>query len=127
MSKSVEAWKERAEYDLETARAMLEAGRFLYVLFCCQQAIEKALKALIVERSGELPPRIHSLLRLADTAGVTVPVERRPFLRELTAYSIQSRYPEEIPTSGTAIPRETAERILKQTEAELQWLLSMLT
>jgi HEPN domain-containing protein len=62
-------WVERARYDLDTADAMFKAGRFLYVLFCCQQAIEKALKAVIVKKTGELPPRIHNLLRLAETAG----------------------------------------------------------
>ncbi len=37
-------WHELAQYDLGTADAMLSAGRYLYVLFCCQQAIEKHLK-----------------------------------------------------------------------------------
>lgn len=37
-------WAERAQYDLDTADAMFKAGRYLYVLFCCQQAVEKVLK-----------------------------------------------------------------------------------
>lgn len=49
-------WLEQGTYDLETARAMLASGRYLYVLFCCQQAVEKTLKALIVHRTGEFPP-----------------------------------------------------------------------
>ncbi|MBN1918828.1 MAG: HEPN domain-containing protein [Verrucomicrobia bacterium] len=77
MGKSADSWRQRAEYDLETARAMLDAGRSLYVLFCCQHAIEKALKALIVERTGELPPRIHNLPRLADAAGLELNGEGR--------------------------------------------------
>ena len=36
-----EQWANRARYDLETARAMLEADRHVYVLFCCQQAVEE--------------------------------------------------------------------------------------
>lgn len=48
MSDTADNLREQAEYDLETARAMLDAGRFLYILFCCQQAIAKALKALII-------------------------------------------------------------------------------
>ena len=34
-------WHEVAAYDLETAKAMFESGRYLYVAFMCQQAIEK--------------------------------------------------------------------------------------
>jgi len=44
---AVRIWMDRVEYDLETARAMNKAGRYLYVLFMCQQAVEKALKALL--------------------------------------------------------------------------------
>ena len=34
-------WAEQAQYDLDTADAMLKAGRYLYVLFCCHQAVER--------------------------------------------------------------------------------------
>lgn len=57
-------WLDLAKYDLETARAMLETGRYLYVHFCCQQAIEKTLKALIAHQSNEMPPRLHNLVKL---------------------------------------------------------------
>jgi HEPN domain-containing protein len=41
MNPDAQRWRELALYDLGTADAMLSAGRYLYVLFCCQQAIEK--------------------------------------------------------------------------------------
>ena len=34
-------WEDIAEYDLVTAEAMLFSGRYLYVVFMCQQAVEK--------------------------------------------------------------------------------------
>jgi HEPN domain-containing protein len=34
-----EHWLDAAEYDLQTAEAMLVAGRWLYVAFMCQQAV----------------------------------------------------------------------------------------
>ena len=43
-------WLDGAEYDLQTANAMLETRRFLYVGFMCHQAVEKALKAVFVTR-----------------------------------------------------------------------------
>ena len=70
MSEISKEWVERARYDLETAKSMLEAGRYLYVLFCCQQAVEKAIKALIAERTNDMPPRIHNLPKLMVVANV---------------------------------------------------------
>ena len=37
-------WIEIADYDLETAKAMLVSKRYLYVGFMCHQAIEKILR-----------------------------------------------------------------------------------
>ena len=34
-------WLELADYDLESANAMFKTGRWFYVVFMCQQAIEK--------------------------------------------------------------------------------------
>ena len=44
-------WTDIANYDLETAEAMYETGRWLYVAFMCHQAIEKTLKAYGVAHS----------------------------------------------------------------------------
>jgi HEPN domain-containing protein len=66
LPEAAESWRERAEYDLETAKGLLTIERYLYVLFCCQQALEKMLKALIIKRTKELPPRSHNLILLAE-------------------------------------------------------------
>jgi HEPN domain-containing protein len=39
-------WLDIAQYDLETASAMFDSGRWLYVVFMCQQAVEKLVKGL---------------------------------------------------------------------------------
>lgn len=52
-----EHWKDIAKYDLDTAEAMYRAGRYLYVVFMCQQAIEKLTKGLYVLERGEEAPR----------------------------------------------------------------------
>ena len=125
MTLSARRWIEQAQYDLETARAMMTARRWLYVLFCCQQTLEKALKALIVMRTGEFPPRIHNLARLAETAGLELSVERGEFMRELSAYYIQTRYPEEIDVLADTVTQEAATEALRKTEETAQWLFSM--
>jgi len=121
-----EQWAERARYDLETARAMWDSGRFLYVLFCCQQAVEKMLKAVIAERSGQCPPRLHNLLRLAKHAGVELDQSQTVLMEDLSRYYVQSRYPEELPALSRDLDRHTCEKVLNQTQEQMQWLSSML-
>jgi len=118
-------WAEQARYDLDTARAMLDSGRYVYVLFCCQQSVEKMLKALIAKRSNEFPPRIHGLVRLAGAAALDLTDDQLQFLRELSNYYIQTRYPEEIPSVTARIAEAQARRILDQTEETVRWLCSM--
>ena len=124
---TVERWTEQAQYDLETARAMFASSRYLYVVFCCQQAIEKALKAIIVKQTEDSPPRLHNLLRLADIAGIAMGPNREAFIGELSGYYVQTRYPEEIESLGAILDHETAAAALQETEEIIQWLLSMLT
>lgn len=126
MASSENDWIEQGSYDLETARAMLASGRYLYVLFCCQQAVEKTLKALIVHRTGEFPPRIHSLPRLAQAAGLDPDAPRMESLAELSAFYIQTRYPGEIKAMGDHIARQKAEAKLNETEEIIAWLQSLL-
>jgi HEPN domain-containing protein len=121
-----QSWTEQANYDLETAQAMLHTGRYLYVLFCCQQAIEKMLKALIARRTSELPPRVHQLARLAELAGVEASDSRMDFLRELSAYYIHARYPEEVTKLTDQATEVVARRIMEATVEVIQWLKLML-
>jgi HEPN domain-containing protein len=126
MSSALQHWTEQARYDLDTARALFKSGRYLYVLFCCQQAVEKALKAIIAARTKGLPPPIHQLMRLAEAAGLEVSGECAEFLRELSSYYIQTHYPEEIKDLASQAKEEEARRVLDHTEEVLQWLNSML-
>lgn len=126
MNKTTNEWVEHARYDLETAKTLLETGRYLYVLFCCQQAVEKAVKALIVNQTGEMPPRIHNLPKLMSIADVHLDKKQMIFLTELSLFYMQSRYPGEIEVSDTAKNRGKAGAIIKQTEDIVEWLFSML-
>ena len=125
MSDVPELWMDKARYDLDTAHDMFQAGRYLYVLFCCQQAVEKALKGLIARKTGEFPPRLHNLIRLAEHASMEFDEKRADFLRELSAYYIQARYPEEIENVSAAVSREIAHDMLSKTEEIFKWLSSI--
>lgn len=50
-------WLRQSDYDIGTAEAMYNTSRYVYTAFMCQLAIEKAIKGLIVERTGDIPPK----------------------------------------------------------------------
>ena len=83
------------------------------------------LKGLIVEKTRELPPRLHSLPRLAEAAGLAPDEVRADFLAVLSAYYVQSRYPEEIEASGGQVTRQIASETLRKTTETLKWLESL--
>jgi HEPN domain-containing protein len=57
-------WIDIADYDLETARSMQKSRRYLYTIFMCQQAIEKILKALYIQKYRKEAPFTHNLIYL---------------------------------------------------------------
>jgi len=127
MDKMVGHWVERAEYDLETAKAMLDAARYLYVAFMCQQAVEKLLKALIAQQDRENLP-IHNLIRLAEIAGIKddLAAEQFDFLAELTPYSIEARYGDYKEGLSEIINEQKASDVYRQTREIFQWLYQKL-
>lgn len=105
---------------------MLDTGRYLYVLFCCHQAVEKMLKALIAKQTGVLPPRLHNLMRLAEVASLTVPEDTTHLFRRLSDFYILSRYPAELDEIGLTIDPSQAHQTYAATEEALRWLSSIL-
>jgi HEPN domain-containing protein len=87
-------WLSQSDYDLDTAQAMLDAGRSVYAVFMCHLAVEKALKALVVKRTGNAPPRTHSLVQLLGLAHPDLTPEEIRFVARLTSAGVTTRYPE---------------------------------
>ncbi len=66
MTENSKYWVELSEYDIETAEAMLQTKRFLYVGFMCHQAVEKILKAYYNKIHDKPAPYTHNLFFLAE-------------------------------------------------------------
>jgi HEPN domain-containing protein len=124
MTSIPEKWMERAHYDLDTAQAMLDSGRLIYVLFCSQQAVEKALKSVIAKRTEESPPRIHNLGLLLERSSLNASSEQTDFLLDLSSYYIRSRYPEEAASFDQLVNHDMAQQVLDSTRSILQWIAS---
>ena len=95
------------------------------MLFTCQQAIEKMLKALVSKKHQErFPPKIHDLVKLLTIAGIEAPDEKKEFLAKLNYYYLETRYPAELSEISKLIKRQTALDIFNETREMLTWLKS---
>jgi HEPN domain-containing protein len=121
MSAEPEYWLGLARYDLETAKAVLEKKRFVYVLVMCQQTVEKTLKALYAKLRSEIPPRIHNLVELSERCSIGLTPEQEDRLRQLNFYYIGARYPEDI-SDLSSINQETAELFYSFTLEFTEWI-----
>lgn len=120
-----EYWFEGAEYDFQTAQAMLDTGRFLYVGFMCHQAVEKALKGLLVVRKPEEEvPYIHKLMRLANLseASKEMSEEQLSLLDTLSPLNVEARYPLYKEKLLQSLTPETCRELIQETEALLVWI-----
>lgn len=129
-----EHWEDIARYDLETAEAMLHSGRYLYVAFMCQQAIEKLVKGLFVWYKDEEPPRTHNIYSIYKAIyednrsnGEWTEQEKKyaPFFAQLLAYYISERYPSYKEKLSTTVTREKAVELLSLAREVFQWLQSL--
>jgi HEPN domain-containing protein len=127
IEESAQEWLSISEYDLETAKAMLDASRYLYVAFLCQQTIEKLLKAIFVYTNQELPPRTHNLLYLVDKLGLEVSEQQRKLFARLNQYYLESRYPGERVKLQEEMDKTKAEDFYTSTEETWKCLKKLLT
>jgi len=123
MDKIVAHWVERAKYGLETAKAMLDTARYLYVAYMCQQAVEKLLKAIMAYQGKENMP-VHNLIRLSELAEIkdNLNSEQFKFLAELTPCCIEARYGDYKESLSEIINKEKAKEVYQKTQEIFRWL-----
>ena len=124
-----EYWKDIAQYDLNTAKAMYKAGRWLYVVFMCQQAIEKLSKGLYLLFIDDNIPRIHDInslmTKFEDKLPAPIDDNKRLFFAKLSAFYLNNRYPEYRERLSKSLNQEDAQDILKNTKEAFAWLLTL--
>ena len=122
-------WQAIAQYDLETAHAMFAAGRWLYVVFMCQQAIEKLCKGLYLLYIDDDVPRIHDINSLVTKFAEKLPGpiddDKRLLFAKLSAFYLNNRYPEYKERLSESLNREEAQSILNKSKEAFEWLLTL--
>lgn len=116
MRKDTKSFKQSAEYDLQTAEYMLKTGRYIYVVFMCHLSIEKMLKAIVAEATGNIPPKTHNLIYLIKLADIKLPQDHFDFITKINNASIVTRYPEDFSKLLEVYPKAIAMDYLNHTK-----------
>ena len=119
MNADVAYWVQLSKYDIDTAKAMLQSRRYLYVLFTCQQAVEKMAKALVVQNTKTFPPKTHDILRLLTLAAIEPDQECTQFLARLNYYYLETRYPAQISEIARSITGRSADGFYKNGASDI--------
>lgn len=122
MEARTQEWLRQSEYDMDTAEYMCQGGRYLYVVFLCHLAVEKALKGLYFEKRREIPPKSHSLLYLLNALGIVPPEKPGKFFAKLSEASIPTRYPEDLAKVQQAYTAGVVKDILTATRETVAWI-----
>jgi len=124
MDDRVKYWIDISDYDVETAEAMLQSGRYLYVGFMCHQAIEKILKACFCLKNAGSAPFSHSLSYLAKKAEIynQISKENQEFLDILEPLNIEARYPSQKEKLMKGLTSEKCRELLDRTIDLQQWI-----
>ena len=91
MRPEVEKWWKQALDDLEKAKILYENKKYDGAAFYCQQAVEKAFKALLLKKTRKIR-KIHDLVELGNEIGL--PEKLINPIKELTMAYVYSRYPD---------------------------------
>jgi HEPN domain-containing protein len=84
-------WLEFAHRDLVAACQLFEWGDYLHCAPLCEQAVEKAIKAVIVAQTSSLPPKSHNLRKLLKELGA-VPEWVAGKMPDIEAHYFIARY-----------------------------------
>ncbi len=107
-------WLDMVDYDIDTARQMFKTKRYIYVIFMCHLAIEKALKAIVCEETDEFPPKTHDLIILTNLGRVKFSDDLLDFIGKINNVAVVTRYPEDLSKLISSYSKEVAQEYLNK-------------
>jgi len=94
-------WWEQAKRDFRVASRTHASRDYDVAVFYCEQAVQKALKAVLLHRTARPPPKIHNLVTLGKMVGVGG--QMIEFLAALAPQYMRTRYPDAAGQVTTAL------------------------
>lgn len=125
MEDEFELWLNKAKESLEDAEAGYSKHRYGLTAFCCQQALEKLLKAAIIKLKQQRPRKIHDLLPLLRESGLEIQEEKTTEITKISKFYFLVRYPD-LNKKFFATP-QIAKATLENTKEIFLWIEKKLT
>jgi len=122
LPKIAEYFRISAVRDWKTARGLFQIKRYDACLFFCHLTLEKSLKYLVTLKIKDFPPYSHKLLKLAQTAGLSLTKEQKISLKEINTFNISGRYENSKLSFYKECNAEYTKNYLDITQNLLLWL-----
>lgn len=120
MRQEADNWFRSAKNDLETAKYNMEGGKLDAAAFYAQQAVEKSLKSIQIEKLGKFQ-RTHDLVLLGKS--VDAPKEILKLCEMIEPFYTITRYPD----SAVDYNPGVVGKLLEASEKVVKWTQSQLT
>ena len=121
--KVVEYWLKSAEDDWIVVNHLFEKGDYPYSLFFGHLTIEKILKAIYVNKLGEIPPFTYRLVYLAEKVSLNLTDEQVGLLETITRFNMEARYPDDKFLFKKRCTKDFAEKYLIKIKEFKEWLI----
>ncbi len=122
MKEAAKIWVEDAEYDLASAEVMYNSGRHFFVIFMCNLAVEKMLKAVWAYGKDEYPPKVHDLIYLMRKTEMVLPQDLDELIIYLSDKNVITRYPDGRREIANQLTKEKSKQVLDLTGGFIKWL-----
>ena len=116
MTTDSDEWFRQAQYDIGTAESLIAAERYPPVIFFCHLALEKALKALYIEKYNDIPEKTHSLVLLIDLLGLDPPPHLLDSLIVINRLGITGRYPHNLEKVLEQYTKGQTQKLVNETQ-----------
>lgn len=127
MLRAARHWWTEAETSRRMAHLAAQAGVPSHAVLNARQAVEAGLKAAILQRLREEPPRTHSLVTLARQLREDAPDEVTSGIKHLDLHYITTRYPSDLVESPTEYyTDDDATKALEMMALVLEWVGTLL-
>ena len=126
MNQETKQWLNMADMDLGVAKHLMEnyyPKPLEIICYHCQQAAEKAIKALVVSRGTQGGmPKLHDLSFLLNQVKNFVKIEEKyyDYADTLTPYGVSVRYPNEL-----FLEERHAKEAIQYAEEILEWVYGL--
>lgn len=117
----VRYWLRSSREDLRAARTLFKGEHYRLAMFCCHLSIEKALKAILQNQTGVLPPRTHDLRSLLTRTALTAPSRLTRFVNQMAVLSVPTRYPGRLSHGPLSFRKPQVERSIGLTQKVIEW------